>query len=100
MREYLVKADDGVDNRGPEVKASSQSTGGSLAVYRSVVEGKGPPPHIHTHEDETIFVLSGEIEAECGDEVFTAAEGDLVFLPRHFQHTFRSIGDGRRSSSS
>lgn len=91
-RGYLVKADDGVDNRSPEVKASSHSTGGSLAVYRSVVDGEGPPPHIHTHEDETIFVLAGTIEAECGDEVFTATEGDLVFLPRHFQHTFRSIG--------
>lgn len=93
MRGYLVKADEGVDDRGSEVKASNRSTGGSLAMYRSVVDGQGPPPpHTHTHEDETIFVLAGVIEAECGNEVFTAAEGDLVFLPRHPQHTFRSIG--------
>lgn len=89
---YLVKADEGVDDRGTEVKASSRSTGGSLAVYRSVIDGQGPPPHTHTHEDETIFVLNGVLEAECGDEVFTASEGDLIFLPRHFQHTFRSVG--------
>lgn len=91
VRGYLVKADQGVDDRGSEVKASSRSTGGSLAIYRSIVDGEGPPPHTHTREDETIFVLAGAIEAECGDEVFTAHEGDLVFLPRHFRHTFRSI---------
>lgn len=91
VRGYMVRADEGVDDRGAEVKASNRSTGGSLAVYRSVVDGQGPPPHTHAHEDETIFVLTGVIEAECGDEVFTANEGDLVFLPRHFQHTFRSI---------
>lgn len=92
VRGYLIKADEGVVGRDPEVKASNRSTGGSLAVYRSVVDGQGPPPHTHRHQDETIFVISGVIEAECGDELFTAREGALVFLPRHFQHTFRSVG--------
>ncbi|CAN5913514.1 hypothetical protein BH23ACT10_BH23ACT10_09760 [soil metagenome] len=38
-------------------------------MYRTVVDGEGPPPHRHTHEDETIFVLEGTIQAECGDPV-------------------------------
>ncbi|MFP3915960.1 MAG: cupin domain-containing protein, partial [Actinomycetota bacterium] len=67
------------------------STAGSLAVYRSVIDGPGPPPHVHSHEDETIFVLAGMIEADCGDETFRATEGDLIFLPRGFMHTFRSL---------
>lgn len=54
VKGYLIRADEGIDERGPEVKASSESTGGSVAIYRSVVDGAGPPVHIHTHEDETI----------------------------------------------
>lgn len=31
------------------------------------------------------------IEAQCGDETFIAGEGDTIFLPRGFAHTFRSL---------
>ena len=88
---YALSADEGVPGREPEVKASSVSTGGSLALYRSIVDGQGPPPHVHRSEDEAIFVLSGVIEAECGPDTFVAGEGGFVFLPRGLVHTFRSV---------
>ncbi|WP_370325410.1 cupin domain-containing protein [Euzebya sp.] len=88
---YALAPDEGVDGRGPEVKCSDRSTAGSLAIYRTVVDGQGPPPHRHTREDETIVVLDGTVQAECDDEVWTGGPGTTFFLPRGRTHTFRSI---------
>lgn len=91
-RGYVLEPDEGVPGRDAEVKCSLASTGGSLALYRTVLDGDGPPPHRHTHEDETIVVLGGTVEAECGPDTFTASTGATVFLPRGLTHTFRSVG--------
>lgn len=91
-RGYALSPDEGVPGRDAEVKCSLASTGGSLALYRTVLDGDGPPPHRHTHEDETIVVLEGVVEAECGPDVFTARAGATVFMPRGLTHTFRSLG--------
>ncbi|OMQ15164.1 hypothetical protein A7K94_0211435 [Modestobacter sp. VKM Ac-2676] len=74
------------------MKCSNESTGGSLAVYRTVLDGQGPPPHRHTHEDETILALAGTVAADCGDDTFTGGPGSTLFLPRGLTHTFRSVG--------
>lgn len=89
---YVLAPDEGVPGRDVDVKCSLASTGGSLAVYRTVLDGDGPPPHRHTHEDETIVVLDGTVEAECGSDVFTASTGATVFMPRGLTHTFRPMG--------
>lgn len=91
-RGYVLGPSEGVPCRDAEVKCSNESTGGSLAVYRTVVDGEGPPPHRHSHEDETIIVLDGTMQAECGDDVFSGGPGATFFLPRGLTHTFRSIG--------
>lgn len=88
---YMLGPDDGVDGRGSDVKCSNRSTGGSLALYRSIVDGAGPPLHTHTHEDETIVVVDGRIEATCGDDTWTGGPGTVCFMPRGLPHTFRSV---------
>ena len=91
VRGYVLGPDEGVPGRGPEVKCSASSTGSSLALYQTVVDGQGPPPHRHVHEDETIVVLDGTMQAECGDETWTGGPGTTFFLPRGLPHTFRSV---------
>ncbi len=90
-RGYALGPDQGVPGRDPEVKCSLASTGGSLALYRTVVDGQGPPPHRHVHEDETIFVLEGTMEVECGADTWSGGPGTTFFLPRGLTHTFRSV---------
>lgn len=90
-RGYALAPDEGVPDRGPDVKCSSRSTGGSLALYRTIVDGQGPPPHRHVKEDETIVVLDGTMQAECGDDTWTGGPGTTFFLPRGLTHTFRSV---------
>lgn len=71
-------------------------TGSSGRQLRSelsgVLEAAGPPIHVPTHEDETIYVLDGHIEATCGDETLDGDPGATLFLPRGEPHTFRSTG--------
>ena len=90
-RGYALPSDVGVDGRGAEVRCSNRSTGGSLALYRTVVDGAGPPPHRHDDTDETIHVLEGTMQVECGDDTWTCPAGTTAFLPRHLTHTFRSV---------
>ncbi|HYY78190.1 MAG TPA: cupin domain-containing protein [Actinomycetes bacterium] len=78
-------------DRGPEVKASGQSTGGSLTVIEVAIDG-GPPRHTHSREDESFYVLTGTLDVECGDDRLQAGPGSFVFLPRNLPHVFRSVG--------
>jgi mannose-6-phosphate isomerase-like protein (cupin superfamily) len=92
VRGYVVGPHQGVPDRRSEVKASGRSTGGSLTVMEIVVDGQGPPRHTHTREDESVFVFTGTLDVECGEDRFEAGPGSFVFLPRDLPHTFRSIG--------
>lgn len=57
-----------------------------------VPEGGGPPPHIHTREDETIYVVSGNIEFRLGDKKHQAKAGDFVYISRGTVHNFKNVG--------
>src|SRR5919202_4787522 len=91
VRGYAVGPGEGVPDRGPEVKASGRSTGGSLTVIEMTV-GQGPPKHTHTREDESFYVFTGALYVECGEDRFDAGPGSFVFLPRNLPHTFRTVG--------
>ena len=91
LRGYVVRAGEGVPDRGAEVKASGRSTGGSLTVIELTVAA-GPPKHTHTREDESIYVFTGTLSVECGEDRFEAGPGSFVFLPRNVPHTFRPLG--------
>jgi quercetin dioxygenase-like cupin family protein len=57
-----------------------------------VPEGGGPPPHIHSREDETFYVISGNLEILLGDKTHLAKAGDFVYIPRGTVHKFKNIG--------
>ena len=73
-------------------KATGESTGGSLLLFENLTSpGGGPPPHIHTREDEFFYVLDGTFEIRIGDEVHARrarrirlrAPGHRPQLPQH-----------------
>jgi quercetin dioxygenase-like cupin family protein len=69
-----------------------ESGGAYFAMEALVPPGGGPPPHIHTREDETFYLLDGEIEFRLGDETITAGPGDFVNVPRGVVHCFTNTG--------
>ncbi len=73
------------------LKATSESTGGSLVVLENLTApGGGPPPHIHTREDEFWYVVDGTFEIRIGDEVHALGPGGFAFAPRGTVHNFRN----------
>jgi quercetin dioxygenase-like cupin family protein len=69
-----------------------ESDGAYFAMEALVPPGGGPPPHVHTREDETFYVLDGELEFLLGAETITAGPGDFVNVPRDTVHRFRNTG--------
>ena len=85
------------DHRG-HVKVSARNSGGDFALYEMEVDLQGGvPPHIHTYEDETFYILEGRFTIQVGEQIVGAGPGDTVFAPRHLMHTWRcaSAGGGR-----
>ena len=73
---------------------SGEDTGGAYCLLdMRVAPGKGVPRHTHTCEDEALFVLSGELEATVGDEVFTLKVGHTLMAPRNIPHQLRNSGE-------
>jgi mannose-6-phosphate isomerase-like protein (cupin superfamily) len=76
------------------LKATGESTGGSLVLLENLTTpGGGPPPHIHTREDEFFFVLDGEFEIRIGDELHAVGPGGFAFVPRGTVHNFRNTAE-------
>ena len=75
---------------GPHGLAHTPSVprvGGRFGVFETSIDA-GPPLHVHNREDECFYVLDGELSIRCGSEVFDAARGSFVFLPRGRLHQF------------
>ena len=72
---------------------SGEDTGRAYCLLdMRVAPGKGVPRHTHTREDEALFVLSGELEATVGDEIFTLRAGETLIAPRNIPHQLRNSG--------
>ncbi|PGZ90663.1 quercetin 2,3-dioxygenase [Bacillus sp. AFS029533] len=72
------------------ILVSGEDTNGAFCVLHC--NGKkdgGPPLHVHELEDETFYVLEGEITFFIGDQTILAKAGDYVFAPRGIPHTFK-----------
>ena len=73
------------------LKATGESTGGSLVLIENLTApGSGPPPHIHTREDEFFYVLDGTFEVRIGDERHALGAGGYAYVPRGTVHNFRN----------
>jgi quercetin dioxygenase-like cupin family protein len=69
--------------------ATGQDTRGQFALQEQVGrKGNVPPPHIHYREDETFYVLEGEMTFSIGDRTIKATPGTMVFAPRGVVHSF------------
>jgi quercetin dioxygenase-like cupin family protein len=69
--------------------ATAEDTQGQFALMEAVArKGNVPPPHIHHREEETFYVLEGEMTISVGDRTIKATPGTMVCLPRDVAHSF------------
>ena len=79
------------------IKASSEATGGRVAVIEQLApRGSGSPLHVHHNEDEWFYVIEGELTFWVGGKVITAPAGSFVYGPRDVPHTFIVSSDEAR----
>jgi quercetin dioxygenase-like cupin family protein len=71
------------------IKASGEDTGGRLAVVEHLSpRGSGSPLHVHRNEDESFYVLEGELTLWVDGQTIVAQAGSFVYGPRDVPHTF------------
>lgn len=71
------------------VKASGAESGGAFSLIEVHYPAAfSPPPHVHHHEDESFYILEGEVVFSCGDRTWTAGQGAFAVLPCGVQHGF------------
>jgi quercetin dioxygenase-like cupin family protein len=71
--------------------ATGAETGGRYATFEAAVPpGGGPPPHTHSREEESFFVLEGEITSTVNGERVVAGPGTFANMPVGSLHTFRN----------
>jgi quercetin dioxygenase-like cupin family protein len=69
--------------------ATGKDTQGRFALIEIVGRrGNVPPPHIHHREDETFYILEGEMTASVGGQTIKGTPGTMIFLPRNVLHSF------------
>jgi quercetin dioxygenase-like cupin family protein len=99
---FVVKASESrfnektmIGGRNPnDIKVSQQDTGGDLTIFEYTGNVKGGPPlHIHPHQDEIFFIISGEYLFQVGEDRHTLKAGDTIFLPRAVPHAFAQLTD-------
>jgi quercetin dioxygenase-like cupin family protein len=77
--------------------ATGEDTQGKFALIELTGrKGNVPPPHIHHREDETFYVLEGEMTFFAGGRTIKATPGTMVFLPRDVEHSFTIDSDQGR----
>jgi quercetin dioxygenase-like cupin family protein len=75
------------------IETSSEDTKGAAAIVRVFVSaGDGPPPHVHSREDEIHTVVRGHYRYRHGDTETDAPAGTVIFMPRNIPHVFRNVG--------
>ena len=71
--------------------ATGDDTSGRYAVWEAVVPpGGGPPPHVHSREDEGFYVLEGEITFTVNGERVVAKAGTFANMPVGTPHSFKN----------
>src|SRR5687768_13374995 len=71
--------------------ATGDDTYGRYALWEAIVPpGGGPPPHVHSREEEGFYVLEGEITFQVGGERIVARAGTFANMPVGTPHSFKN----------
>jgi quercetin dioxygenase-like cupin family protein len=71
--------------------AVGEDTNGKYALWEVLVPpGGGPPPHVHSREEEGFYLLEGEITFTIGDKRLVASAGMFANMPVGTPHSFKN----------
>ena len=71
--------------------ATGEDTNGKYALWEAIVPpGGGPPPHVHSREEEGFYVLEGEVTFTVNGERVVAKAGTFANMPVGTPHSFKN----------
>jgi mannose-6-phosphate isomerase-like protein (cupin superfamily) len=71
--------------------ATGEDTNGKYALWEALVPpGGGPPPHVHSREEEGFYFLEGEITLFIGDQRLIVSAGMFANMPVGTPHSFKN----------
>jgi len=71
---------------------SGVETGGQFCLFENASEGASQTPiHRHDNDDETIYMIEGEMQAIIAGETRVVKAGETVFLPRGIAHQLMNV---------
>jgi quercetin dioxygenase-like cupin family protein len=74
--------------------AVGEETDGKYCMFEALVPpGGGPPPHVHSREEEAFYVLEGEIAFYLGDVRHLGRAGMFFNMPVGCGHCFKNESD-------
>ena len=65
----------------------------NLSIITIQPRREGPPVHQHAGEDDSFYMLDGELTFVVDDEEVVAGPGTFVLVPPEVPHTFANRGD-------
>lgn len=69
-------------------KLTSQQTGSDYYLFESEFDPEsGNRLHVHSYEDEIVYVLQGTIQIRLGNDKLEASAGGVVHLPKWIPHS-------------
>lgn len=76
------------------MKATSDETGGAFFLLEDrMVRGKMTPLHIHPNEDDSVYVVQGELLVHIDGREYSVNEGGFFFAPRGVPHAFMVVSE-------
>jgi quercetin dioxygenase-like cupin family protein len=71
--------------------ATGENTNVKYALWEAIVPpGGGPPPHVHSREEEGFYILEGEITFTINGERVVATAGTFANMPVGTPHSFKN----------
>ena len=93
-RAVIVPPGEGHHVGNVEFLARSQDTPRFNLSVITIQPGRdGPPIHQHAAEDDSFYMLDGELTFIVDDEEVVAGPGTFVLVPPEVPHTFANRGD-------
>ena len=74
--------------------ATGEDTNGKYAMWEAIVPpGGGPPPHVHSREEEGFYILEGGITFDIDGQRLVATAGTFANMPVGTPHSFKNESD-------
>lgn len=78
-----------------QLRATAEMTKGAFALVEQweMTPGFASPYHTHHREDESFYILQGEVAFVIDGTWHRVGKGAFVFGPREVPHGFKAVGD-------